>query len=211
MRFLLAHVAVNDLELKQVDVKTAFLHGELADEIYMEVPQIPEEVITKSIKTGRGVSRKVLRELSKVLGKNGGQFVLKLQKALYGLKQAAKEWHIKLKGIIIGLKFVQSTADPCLFTISNLDDKCVYLLVYVDDIIVAGRTNEECEFFIEELRKYFTLSAMDDAHFFLGVNIGRDRKRRKLWMSQTSYVDKILRRFGMVGTTAKVPMANGVE
>lgn len=86
----------------------------------------------------------------------------------------------------------------------------MFVLVYVDDIIVAGATNMLCERMFSSLREYCRLSSTDEAHFVVGVSIDRDRENCKLWMSQTAYIDKRLRRLGLVEAMSSVPMTYGV-
>lgn len=112
IRTLLALTAAHDLEIAHLDVKTAFLHGNLEEEIYMVQP--------KGYEIG------------------GAGMVCKLVKGLYGLKQAPRCWHAKLKGALEAHNFRMSHADPSLFVL-DLPDDTVYLLVYVEDLLIAAR------------------------------------------------------------------------
>jgi hypothetical protein len=116
LRALMAKVAVEDLELHQFDVKTAFFNGELEDEIYMKPPE------------GLQVSP----------GK-----VCRLVKSLYGLRQAPRAWHTKLKEQLSKMRFLASQPDAALF-INEEKSEVVYMLVYADDILVAAKSPDVC-------------------------------------------------------------------
>ena len=111
IRVLLAFVALFDLELEQLDVKTAFLHGELEEEIYMEQT---EGFI--------------------VLGKE--HFVCRLKKSLYGLKQAPRQWYKRFDSFMIGQGYCRSQFDDCIYFQTFQDGSFIYLLLYVDDMLM---------------------------------------------------------------------------
>jgi hypothetical protein len=102
LRALLAIVAQQDLELHQLDVKTAFLNGELEGEIYMQQPQGYEQ--------------------------GGPNIVCRLLRTLYGLRQAPRAWYQCLKKVLENLEFVASSADAALFQ-GTMDGETVWLLV----------------------------------------------------------------------------------
>jgi hypothetical protein len=111
VRALLTIAAVRDLEVEQLDVKIAFLNGDLEEEIWMEQP--------KGYEVG------------------GKETACHLKKALYGLKQAPRAWHLKLTQEMGKLGFVPSTADPALFT-KKTEEETTYAAVWVDDCLVVG-------------------------------------------------------------------------
>ena len=84
-------------------------------------------------------------------------------------------------------------------------------MVYVDNIIIASKSNEACEEIFTTMRQSFEHSTTDDAHFFLGIKIERKRDERKLWISQQTYVEKILRRFNLAKSHTKIPMEKGIS
>ena len=115
LRAMLALAASQDLEIHQLDIKTAFLNGELEEDVWIQQPP--------GYETG------------------GNGMACHLHKSLYGLKQAPRAWHTKLKEELESLGFSPSAADPALFI--KAIDTPVYLLTYVDDILViTGDTNE---------------------------------------------------------------------
>ncbi|GJX75491.1 transposable element [Tanacetum coccineum] len=146
IRVLLSLVAHHDLELEQLDVKTAFLHGDLEEEIYMSQP-----------------------EGFVVQGKE--DYVCKIRKSLYGLKQSPKQW--------------------------APSGSLIYLLLYVDDMLVAAKDMEEIKKLKILLNTEFDMKDLGAARKILGMEIIRDRKHGKLFLSQKSYIEKIISRFGM--------------
>lgn len=215
LRFLLAQVARQDLELYQVDVKTAFLYGQLDNELYMELPTLPEEVIVELLSKepqleGGGHMHELIKLCKRIRNGNDSS-VLRLWKSLYGLKQASKMWHGRLKDVLANCEFVQSTSDPCLFVWKSKVGRKCYVLVYVDDIIIAGESEMDCTNVVKRLSQQFELSAMDKAHFFLGIKIERDRENRTLSISQHAYVNKLLKRFGLMESASKYPMRTDLE
>jgi hypothetical protein len=112
VRALLAAVAADDLEMHQLDIKTAFLNGEIEEEVYVKQPPGYEE--------------------------GGPGMVCHLKRALYGLRQAPRTWNIRLAKELDLLGFKKSEADPSLF-IYNGKNGPIFVLVYVDDLIIAAR------------------------------------------------------------------------
>ena len=120
VRFLLSHVATNDCELTQFDVKTAFLNGELEEEIFMEIPKIPVKfkhfMITYLRKNPDLINKENFEQL--LQGEN--RKVLKLNKALYGLKQASIEWFKRFTKLSLDAGLIECDSDPCLFRNSEV-------------------------------------------------------------------------------------------
>lgn len=129
LRTLLAAINEHQLDTHQLDVKNAFLHGNLKEEIFIKIPP----------------------GFSEQKGK-----VLRLKKALYGLKQAPKAWKKTFDNFAKEIGFVQSKADRCLYV-----DKCgeeIFLLLYVDDIILAGKNGKRLLFIKEKLENKFKMN-----------------------------------------------------
>ena len=172
IRILLALVAQFDLELVQLDVKTAFLHGDLEEEIYMTQP-----------------------EGFKVAGKEN--WVCKLKKSLYGLKQSSRQWYKRFDRFMVGLKYTRSKFDHCVYFRKLRDGLFIYLLLYVDDMLIASKSQDEIEKLKTQLNQEFEMKDLGEAKMILGMEITRDRKRGKLCLSQRQYLKKVLQRFGM--------------
>ena len=172
LRMLLARAAVEDLEVHQVDVKTAFLHGDLDEDIFMMQPEGFQE---------RGKEHLVCR----------------LQKALYGLKQAPRSWYRKLEDFLQQTGFQKSNSEPCLFSRGSGEQQ-VLLAVYVDDQIIMSKSLQQVKQVKAAMSQAFAIKDLGDASYVLGIAITRDRANRKLQMSQGQYLTDILARFNML-------------
>ena len=172
IRALLGIVALHDLELEQLDVKTAFLHGELEEDIYM---QQPEGFVA--------------------LGKE--DYVCQLKKSLYGLKQSPRQWYKKFDTFMTTHDFRRSSYDSCVYFRVCDDGSFVYLLLYVDDMLIAAKDQKEVRKVKAQLSSEFEMKDLGAAKKMLGMEILRDRSAGKLYMSQKRYIEKVLRRFNM--------------
>lgn len=144
VRALLSVAANESMHLKQFDVSTAFLYGELEEDIYMTQPE--------------GFS-------------DGTDRVCKLKRSLYGLKQAPRCWNKRFGNFLEKRGFQASIADPCMyFRIRN--GKKLILVLYVDDGLIAAKDPDDLDAFISELKSEFKITSKD-ADYFLGVEIQR--------------------------------------
>jgi hypothetical protein len=171
IRLVLALAAVMDLEMIQLDIKTAFLYGVLEEEIYMEQPEgfvIP----------GRESE------------------VCRLLKCLYGLKQASRCWHQLFDEFIRLFGFIRSKYDTCLYYCYGPNGEFTILIIYVDDGLICGNSMAVIESILEYLRTNFQVRSLP-ASRFVGLDITRDRPNRKLYVNQPDYVKKMLRRYRM--------------
>lgn len=176
LRTLLAIVAAENLELHQLDVKTAFLNGELEETIYMKQPQGYEE--------------------------GGSNVVCKLNKAIYGLRQAPRAWHTRLKKELEDMGFVASEADPGLYVLYTKTSK-VYVLVYVDDILVAAEDVAAMRSVKEQLMSIFDVRDMGESAYFLGMEIERDRDLKTLKLSQKRLASELVTKYGLTEVKMK--------
>ncbi|CAA7062683.1 unnamed protein product [Microthlaspi erraticum] len=172
IRILLSIVAQEDLELEQLDVKTAFLHGDLKEKIYMTPPE------------GYG---QMFKENEVCL----------LNKALYGLKQAPRQWNEKFDNYMSEIGFVRSNYDSCAYVKSLSDGSLMYLLIYVDDMLVAAKNKEAILQLKKDLSSKFEMKDLGAARKILGMEITRDRAAGALWLSQEGYLNKILETYKM--------------
>jgi hypothetical protein len=175
LRSFLAVVAAQDLEMLQLDIKTAFLNGELEEVVYMRQPH------------GYSIGPSNL--------------VCRLHKAIYGLKQAPRAWHLTLKQKLLEHGFVTSDADPSLFLLSTPEGKRVMILIYVDDCLIAGQKREWVTDAVKLVQSLFEARDMGEPTDFLGMRISRDRSARTLRLHQEPYVAKLLDTFGVAGAT----------
>lgn len=185
IRILLALVAQFDLELAQLDVKTAFLHGDLDEEIYMSQPdgfKVPEKE----------------------------NLVCKLRKSLYGLKQSPRQWYKRFDRFMIGQKYTRSHYDHCVYFRKLRDGSFIYLLLYVDDMLIACKSKLEIDKLKTQLRNEFEMKDLGEAKKILGMEIDRDRVKGTVCLSQKQYLKKVLQRFGMDKNTKPVstPLAH---
>ena len=171
VRLILAIVAHMDLELYQMDVKTAFLNGELDEEIYMDQPLCFES---------KGQERKVC----------------KLKRSIYGLKQASRQWNIKFHHAVLKDGFKMMEEDHCVY-LKRSNSGFVILSLYVDDILLAGNSKEMIDTAKKWLSSNFEMKDMGEASYVLGVKIVRDRAKRLLGLSQETYIKRMLERYHM--------------
>ncbi|KAE8665844.1 Retrovirus-related Pol polyprotein from transposon TNT 1-94 [Hibiscus syriacus] len=172
VRVVLTMCATLDLHLEQLDVKTAFLHGNLEEEIYMLQPEGFEEKEKKNL-------------------------VCRLNKSLYGLKQAPRCWYKRFDSFIMCLGYNRLNADPCAYFKRSGDNDFVILLLYVDDMLVAGPNKDHIEELKAQLGREFEMKDLGSTNKILGMQIHRDKSNRKIWLSQKNYLKKILSRFSM--------------
>lgn len=143
IRFLLAFSATRNLFIRQIDIKTAFLHGELKETVYMNEPP---GFVTNSEK------------------------VWLLKKSLYGLKQAPREWYLKFTSVMQKFGLRQSMADACLYFASS---PClVIVLFYVDDALIFSEKEDASDKVINFLKQHFELHELM-LETFLGFQIER--------------------------------------
>jgi hypothetical protein len=186
IRLLLSVAAAFDFEIEQMDVKTTFLHGDLEEEIYMKQPE--------------GFMVKGKKEL-----------VCRLKKSLYGLKQSPRMWYQKFDTYIRGLGFTRSKEDHCVY-FKLIGDRVIYLVLYVDDMLLIGNDKEIIQDLKTQLFSKFDMKDLGAANYILGMEIKRDRANRKLWLNQRKYVETILQRFNMQDSKpVNVPIPVGVK
>ena len=185
LRTLLALVASGDMELHQLDIKTAFLNRELEETIYMQQPEGYAE--------------------------GGPNMVCHLKKSLYGLKQAPRAWHTRLKQELENMGFTASAADPGLFT-AQLKSGKVYVLVYVDDILVGAKSLTDIQHVKDRLTGVFKVRDLGEAKYFLGMSVDRNRQARTLKMTQERLATELVSKYGMKeGKTKSTPMSTSVK
>lgn len=194
VRLLMALAVQLDLKVRQLDITTAYLNGEVEEKLYMESPKLLAEFLQESINR-RGETDPVGRKARKMAQdlRNGNK-VCKLNKALYGLKQAGRQWYRTLDGRLQKLGMKPTTADPCVY-VTKRGGEILLALVYVDDILIAYRRNTDLKFLLEGLQKNFDVKDLGEAHYSLGIEIERGKDYIKV--SQTGYINEIIRRFGM--------------
>ncbi|KAK1570823.1 hypothetical protein Q3G72_007594 [Acer saccharum] len=186
IRILLSIAASLDLEIWKMVDKTTFLNRSLDESIYMMQPE-------GFIKKG---------QMEKVC---------KLQKSIYGLKQASRSWNIRFDQAVKGFGFIQNPDKPFVYK-KIKGDKLVFLILYVDDILLIGNDVGVLTLVKEWLAKQFDMKDLGEASFILSIQVIRDRKNKTIALSQASYIDKILFRFSMQDSKkGTLPFRHGIK
>lgn len=135
----------------------------------------------------------------------------KLMKSLYGLKQSPRCWNEKFNSQLIKLGFCRSRHDYCLYIRSGDDDE-LYIVLYVDDLLIVGRKLESIVRLKKQLSTVFRMTDCGEARHFLGMKIAYDRQTGVLQLSQQAHVEKVVNNFGMAECNpAKSPMEKGLQ
>ena len=186
IRTILSIAAYYDYEIWQMDVKTAFLNGNLDESIYM---MQPEGFITPGQE----------------------QKVCKLQRSIYGLKQASRSWNIRFDDAVKTYGFEQNIDEPCVYK-RIIKDKVVFIILYVDDILLIGNNKGTLTEVKEWLANQFQMKDLGEASYVLGIQIIRDRSKKSLALSQATYIDKIIKRFAMQNSKKGIlPFRHGIS
>ena len=172
IRCLLAMGTQHKLILYQMDVSTAFLHGELREEVYMKQPKEFVEPGNKNL-------------------------VCRLKCSSYGLKQSPKCWNHALDSRLKEMGLQQTASDPCLYVHANSEGKLFVAAVYVDDIILGGKSEHKLNQVKQDLSQTFEMKDLGPLHHFLGVKMIQDQLSKSIWIGQLMYTEKILYRFDM--------------
>ena len=192
LKTLLAIAAARDLIVHQMDVDTAFLYGVMPPEptLYMEVPEgypIPFHLVGKTNLVGI------------------------VKKGIYGLKQSPKLWNDTVNAYMISLGFTRFTTDLCIYKRKSEAD-CLFVAIYVDDLIIAGSSLPSINIFKEELKSKFKMKDLGPIHYCLGMEVRQDLEEGTITLSQNGYVDSILRRFGLLlANPTPIPMSSTLD
>nr|GEY92912.1 hypothetical protein [Tanacetum cinerariifolium] len=181
IRIFLAYAAHKSLSVFQMDVKTAFLHGSLKEDVYVCQPEGFNDADHPS-------------------------HVYKLKKALYGLKQAPRAWYDELSMFLLQNHFFKGTIDLTLF-IRRFHNDILVVQVYVDDIIFGSTHPLYIHLFFDLMKSRFKMSMMGEMTFFLGLQV--NQSLCGIFINQSKYVLEILKKYGMescdpVGTPMEI-------
>jgi histone deacetylase 1/2 len=170
--------------LRPLDVKNAFLHGVLEEEVYMKQPPCFENP-------------------------HAPHHIFRLDKALYGLKQAPRAWYSRLSSKLCELGFIPSKADTSLF-LFNKSGITLFVLIYVDDIIVTGSSDYAITALLRDLNKNFAIKDLGDLHFFLGIEV--KKTHNGLLLTQEKYATELLDKVGMLSCKpAPTPLSSSEQ
>ncbi|KAD3642341.1 hypothetical protein E3N88_31565 [Mikania micrantha] len=184
VRLVLAISAQKGWFVHHLDVKTAFLHGDLNEEVFVEQPQGFEK---------KGCEGKVY----------------KLNKALYGLKQAPQAWNIKLDGVLKENGFKRCKLEQAVYT-KQTKENLTILVIYVDDLLVTGSSIEEITQFKTQMKLRFEMSDLGLLSYYLGLEVKQEETGIKI--AQSNYARKVLKMAGLDDCNpAKFPMEPGLK
>ena len=183
LRVLIAQSVQYGLDLHQMDVTTAFLNGTLEEEVFMQQPEGYEV-------------------------KGEEKLVCRLKKSIYGLKQSPRCWNIALDSFLKEMGFSQSINDPCIYH-KDENGEMFIMGVYVDDIILAGKSESAIQKVKDDLSRKFDTKDLGKLSYFLGMKIELNKDNGSVWIGQRGYTESILKKFGMeeckpVGTPVDV-------
>ncbi|GKC54683.1 retrovirus-related pol polyprotein from transposon TNT 1-94 [Tanacetum coccineum] len=159
IRIFVANAAHKNMTIYQMDVKMAFLNGELKEEVYVSQPE-------------------------GFVDQDNPSHVYKLKKALYGLKQAPRAWYDMLSSFLISQQFSKGAVDPTLFT-RHAGNDLLLVQIYVDDIIFASTNTAMCNEFANQMTTKFKMSMIGKMSFFLGLQISQSP--RGIFINQSKY------------------------
>lgn len=182
LRLLFALSVKLGLDITQLDVKTAYLNGNLKEDIYMCAPE---------------------GFVSEMSGK-----VLKLKKAVYGLKQSALVWYERVRDVLCKNNFKNCIQEPCLFTKMSKDVK-VIIALYVDDFLIFSNSKSESEKLKCMLNSEFEIKDLGQVKHYLGMNINihKDCNSYEITVDQQQYIEELLFKFNMIECkTANTPI-----
>lgn len=213
IRLLLALSVEEDLHINQLDVSTAFLNGEISEEIFMEKPANLERFLTEIMLDESDAEDSTIflrsKQMLQDLKQTDGKTVCHLNKALYGLKQAGRNWFQKLDSKLKHLGFQASPADPCVYVSFQGGDK-ILLAIYVDDIILASNNMAKLNVVKKLLMNIFEMRDLGDLQHCLGIEFSR--KEGKIYASQSRYIDEVLDKFNMsTCKPVRTPLAPGTQ
>ena len=183
IRLIFALTAQFNCALQQMDVKSAYLHSEIEEEVFLEQPKGFQQV-----------------------GDNNQHLVCRLKKSIYGLKQAGHNWNKNLNGWLLSQGFKRSECDRCLYYRREGQD-FEYIVIWVDDIVICGSNSERVSELKQAFSKGFKMEDKGDLHWFLGMEITRESNT--VQVKQSQYTRNLLAKFGM--SECKTVETPGVE
>nr|GFA50673.1 retrovirus-related Pol polyprotein from transposon TNT 1-94 [Tanacetum cinerariifolium] len=169
IRIFIANATSKNMTIYQMDVKIAFLNGELKEEVYVSQPE-------------------------SFVDPDHSTHFYRLKKALYGLKHAPRAWYDTLLRFLLDNKFSKGEFDPTLFT-RRIGKHILLVQIYVDDIIFASTDPKACDIFSNEMSSKFQMSMMGQMSFFLGLQVSQSPGG--IFINQSKVALEVLKKFGM--------------
>ena len=165
VRLLLSMATMRSWPLFQLDIKNVFLHGDLTEEVYMEQP--PGFVAQ---------------------GESG--LVCKLRRSLYGLKQSPQAWFSQFSSVVQKFSMIRSAVNHSIFYHHSSTGKCIYLVVYVDDIVITGSDQDGIQKLKQHLFNHFQTKDLGKLKYFLSIEVAQSNSG--VVISQRKYTLDIL-------------------
>ena len=167
-----------------MDVETAFLNGKVTTEVYVNQP--------------KGY-------------KDGTERVYKLSKALYGLRESPRDWYECFDEYVMKLGFRKSNVELCLY-IHGKDEDMVYLLIYVDDLLICGKDGKKIQRIKKLLSYRFKMKDLGEINEYLGINVNYDYIDGKMKLSQEKYIESLATKFQIKGSKLySTPMESSLK
>ncbi|GAA0163302.1 transmembrane signal receptor [Lithospermum erythrorhizon] len=170
IRIIISLAAHNGWKLYQLDVKSAFLQGDLNEEVYID-------------------------QLEGFVKEGKEYMAYRLHKALYGLKQAPRAWFNKIESHFVSKGFKGCDSEQTLFTKRSAEGKMLIVTIYVDDLIFTGNDHEQMNKFKQAMMRQFDMTDLGHLNYFLGIEVVQ--KANGVFICQKRYAEQILKRFGM--------------
>ena len=171
LKLLLAFCVQNKYLIEQMDVETAFLNGKIKSEVYVKQPN--------------GYS-------------DGTDRVYKLEKALYGLRESPRAWYECFDKFIISLNFQRSNSDYCLYIFENENGENIYIILFVDDLLICGKNKEKINKIKFKLQQRFSMKDMGKVKTYLGINIVYNYKNEIMTLDLSEYIESLAKHYRIV-------------
>ena len=165
----MALAATEDWEINQMDVKGAYLNGHLKEEIYMAQPDGYEDGSNKSCH---------------------------LLKTLYGLKQSGREWNTELNIQLSKHGYKRAQTDPCVYIQRNANG-LILITVWVDDMLLFTTSIKTMQIAKRDIMDTFEVTDLGEPKKIVGIEITRDRKNKRITITQSKYIEMILAKYGL--------------
>lgn len=169
IRYVIGLAVKYNLKIHQMDAVTAFLQGDIEENIYMSQPPYFEE----------------------------GDKVCLLKKSIYGLKQASRQWNKKLNAALLEIGMSRSRVDPCIYHRIVNEKDILILTVYVDDLLCFYNNEKSVKMIKKKLSTKFHMKDLGEAKCCIGFRITQEKSLNEMSLDQTMYIEKVLTRFNM--------------
>jgi hypothetical protein len=184
--YITSHAALNDWEINAMDVKTAFLNGDLEEEIYME-------------------------QLEGWVVKGKEDYICLLKKAIYGLKQALWQWNKKIHSSLLDLSFDRTYSDAGVYVYRRQGGSSTTLVVlYVDNLLIVGDSRKHIDSIKLLLGSQYKMVDLGPITRFLGLCFRQDHSKQLIFIDQEDYISSVLERFNMADCKpSRTPLSAG--